>query len=325
MKPIELSQSHITKTNTQSMQKKLMQKKLMLGLLFTSPVLLGYMIFVLGPLIFTFGISFTNFSFGADKVTFVGLQNYIDMFSGRDVYFWPSVKATLLYVLGSVPLSIVFSFLIAVLLNMNIRFKSFFRGIFFLPVLIPLAAGCSIWVWMLQPNFGIINKLLKFVGLPQSTWLSSDKTILQTFILVSLWIIGNAIVIFLAGLQQIPKHLYEAAEIDGGNAFYKLIHITIPMSSSIIFFNIVIGTINAFQTFVQTAILTPGAGHVLMGQPKNAGLLFVPYVYTKAFTFSEMGAASASALILLAAIGALTFVFFKIQNTYVYYERGNNK
>lgn len=320
MGSIELSKNHTVKIN-----KKSVRKKLMVGLLFTSPVLLGYLIFVLGPLVFTFGISFTNFSFGAEKVTFVGLQNYKDMLSGRDIYFWPSVKATLLYVAGSVPLSIVFSFFIANLLNMNIKFRSFFRGIFFLPVLIPLAAGCSIWVWMLQPNFGIVNKLLNLVGLPQSTWLSSDKTILQTFILVSLWITGNAIVIFLAGLQQIPKQLYEAAEIDGGNGFHKLIHITIPMSSSIIFFNIVIGTINAFQTFVQTAILTPGAGHVLMGQPKNAGLLFVPYIYTKAFTFSEMGAASASALILLAAIGALTFVFFRIQNIYVYYERGDKK
>jgi multiple sugar transport system permease protein len=140
-----------------------------------------------------------------------------------------------------------------------------------------------------------------------------------------LWVTGNAIVIFLAGLQQIPRHLYEATEIDGGNSWHKLIHITIPMASPIIFFNIVIGTINAFQTFVQTAILTPGAGHVLMGQPKNAGLLYVPYVYTKAFTFSEMGSASASALILLVAIGALTFVFFKIQNRHVYYERGNKK
>lgn len=311
--------------NTKLMKKRLSNKNLMKGLLFTSPVILGYLIFVFGPLLFTLIISFTDFSIGAAKTTFVGLKNYTDMWSGRDIYFWPSVRATLLFVSTSVPLSIVFSFFIAVLLNSKIKARTFFRGVFFLPILIPLAAGCSIWAWMLQPNFGIVNKLLHLVGIPPSTWLSSDKTILPTFIIISLWITGNAIVIFLAGLQQIPGHLYEAVEIDGGSAWHKLKHITIPMSSSIIFFNVVIGVINAFQTFVQTAILTPGSGHVLMGQPNNAGLLFVPYVYTKAFTFSEMGAASASALILLVAIGALTFVFFKIQNSYVYYERGDKK
>lgn len=305
--------------------KKYSRSNLKMGLLFTSPVLLGYLLFVFIPLVFTLVISFTDFTIGARSVHFVGLKNFTDLFTGRDIYFWPSVKATLLYVFGSVPLSIFFAFSIAVLLNMKIKFRSFFRGILFLPVVIPLAAGCSIWVWMLQPNFGIINKLLKLIGLQGSTWLTSDKTLIPTFILVCLWITGNAIVIFLAGLQQIPEHLYEAVDIDGGNAWHKLINITIPMSSSIIFFNTVIGFINGFQTFVQTAIMTPGAGHVLMGQPNNAGLMYVPYIYTKAFTFSEMGSASASALILLMAISLLTFVFFKIQNSYVYYEGGSKK
>lgn len=302
--------------------KKRQNKQLLIGLLFVSPVLIGFLAFVFIPLVFTTIISFTDFTIGAKETHFLGLKNYMDLFTGQDIYFWPSVKATLLYVFGSVPLSIAFAFMVAVLLNMKIRGRAFFRGVLFLPVVLPLAAGCSIWVWMLQPNFGIVNKLLHFFHLPISTWLTSDKTMISTFIMISLWITGNAIVIFLAGLQQIPTHLYEAVEIDGGNAWHKLVKITIPMSSPIIFFNTVIGVINAFQTFVQTAILTPGAGHVLMGQPNNSGLLYVPYIYTKAFVFSEMGPASASALILLMAISVLTAIFFKLQNAHVYYEGG---
>jgi multiple sugar transport system permease protein len=187
-------------------------------------------------------------------------------------------------------------------------------------MVIPLASGCSIWLWMFQPDFGVINQLLKTVGLPAGTWLSSDTTVILSFIIVSVWLCGNTIVIFLAGLQEIPSHLYEAIEVDGGNAVHKLIYVTIPMSSSIIFFNTVMGVINAFQTFVQTAVLTPGYSQMMMGQPNNAGLLYVPYIYIKAFRFSQMGAASASAMVLLAAIAIFTVLFFRLQKSYVYYE-----
>lgn len=296
------------------------RRKLWRGLLFTSPVLLGYTVFVFIPLIVTIVLSFTNFSIGARNTAFIGLENYIRMFNGQDIYFWPSVKATLLYVFGSVPLNIVFSFLIAVLLNANIKGRALFRGIFYLPVVIPLASGCSIWLWMFQPDFGIINQLLKAIGLPGGTWLSSDSTVILSFIIVSLWLCGNTIVIFLAGLQEVPLHLYEAIEVDGGNVLHKLLYITIPMASPIIFFNTVMGVINAFQTFIQTSVLTPGYSQMMMGQPNNAGLLYVPYIYTKAFRFSQMGAASASAVILLFGIGIFTVIFFKMQNSFVHYE-----
>lgn len=298
---------------------------LRVGLLFASPVILGYTIFVFIPLIVTIIFSFTNYSIGSKNILFKGFENYTRMFNGQDVYFWPSVKATLSYVFGSVPLSIMLSFLIAVLLNKNIKGRSLFRGLFFMPVVIPLAASCSIWLWMFQPNFGIINQILKALGFQGGTWLSSDKTVILSFIIVSLWISGNTIVIFLAGLQQIPSQLYEAIEVDGGNALHKLFYITIPMLSPIIFFNSVMGVINAFQAFVQTAVLTPGYSQMMMGQPKNAGLLYVPYIYTKAFRQSEMGAASASAVILLITIGLFTLLFFKLQRSLVYYEGDGNR
>ena len=301
-------------------QKRKDLKKLGIGLLLTSPVILGYLIFVLIPLIITIILSLTDFSFGAEKTTFLGLKNYINMFSGQDIYFWPSIKATFYYVLGSVPLNIIFAFFIAYLLNTKIKGRGLLRGIFYLPVVIPVAGGCSIFLWMMQPDFGIINQLLKAVGLPGSTWLSSDTTVIPSFIFFSLWICGNFIVIFLAGLQTIPGHLYEAIDVDGGNAWHKLVYITIPMVSPIIFFNTVIGFINAFQTFVQTVIFTPGRGNDMMGQPNNAGLLLVPNIYIKAFRFSEMGAACASAVILLIIIGLFTAVFFKLQNSLVHYE-----
>lgn len=295
-------------------------KKMYIGLLFAAPVILGYAIFVLVPLIATVYLSFTDYSIGAAKTTFLGLKNYTDMFTGQDIYFWPSVKATLLFVFGSVPLNIVFSFFIAILLNSKIKGRALLRGIFYLPAVIPLAGGCSIFIWMLQPDFGIVNQLLKLIGLPGSTWLASDTTVIPSFILFSFWICGNTIVIFLAGLQQIPTQLYEAIDVDGGSTWHKLIYITIPMASPIIFFNTVIGFINAFQTFVQTVILTPGWGNTMMGQPNNAGLLIVPNIYVKAFRFSQMGAASASAIILLIVIGIFTIIFFRLQNSLVHYE-----
>jgi len=305
--------------------KSLSKKNLLQGILFTSPVLLGYFLFVFIPLIVTLILSFTNYSIGAHNTKFLGFQNYIEMFDGTDVYFWPSVKATSLYVFIGVPINIIFSFFIATLLNMKFKGRGLFRAIFYLPVVIPLASGCSIWLWMLQPDFGVVNQILKSIGLPTGSWLSSDKTVIPTFILFSLWITGSTIVIFLAGLQQVPTHLYEAIRVDGGNSWHKLKYVTIPLVSPIIFFNTLLGFINSFQTFVQTAVLTPGYSQMMMGQPNNSGLLYVPYIYTKAFRFSRMGEASASAIILLLVIAILTMIFFRLQHRLVYYEGDGKK
>lgn len=293
------------------------------GLLFTSPVILGYAIFVLVPLLMTIGLSFTDFSLGAPKTDFIGLKNYRDMFGGGDVFFFPSVKATLYYVMVSVPLGILLSFFIAVLLNTKIGARGLFRGIFYLPVVIPLASSSIIWMWMLQPDFGIVNFLLKSAGLPPSPWLASDVTVIPTFVLMSLWLCGNNIVIFLAGLQDIPSQLYEAIDVDGGNAWYKLVYITVPMLSPIIFFNTVMGFINSFQTFVQPMVMTSGAVAQTagtMGGPNNASLLYVLYIYQHAFRFSKMGAASAAAMLLFLIILAFTALFFKASKSLVHYE-----
>ncbi len=323
---------HIEKVNTATAtilpKSKKHLKNIGIGLLFTSPVLLGYAIFILGPLIMSIVLSFMDYSIGSSDNKFIGWQNYKEMFNGRDIFFFPAVKATFYYVFVSVPLSIIFSFLVAVLLNQRIKFRGFFRGVFYLPVVIPLASASIIWMWILQPDFGVANYLLSSMGLPTSPWLASDTTVIPTLILFSLWISGNTIVIFLAGLQTIPSHLYEALEVDGGNSWHKLIYVMIPMSSPIIFFNTVIGFINAIQTFVQPFIMSSGSsgsGAAMMGGPDNASLLYVLYIFQDAFRFSKMGAASASAMLLFVVTLIVTFIFFKLSGYWVHSEGDDRK
>lgn len=311
-----------TMADTERLAKRKRWRSIRTGLLFTSPVLLGYAFFVLIPLIVTFLLSFTDYAIGG-PMEFIGLQNFSDMFTGRDIFFYPALKATAYYVFVSVPLCMIFSFFVAILLNQQIRARGFFRGVFYLPVVIPMASAGIIWMWMLQPDFGVINHILRELGLPTSMWLASDETVIPTLILFSLWNCGSTIVIFLAGLQSIPSHLYEALEVDGGNSWHKLLHITIPMSSPIIFFNSVMGFINAFQTFVQPAVMTSGSsgsGAFAMGGPDNASLLYVLYLFQNAFRFSKMGAASANAVILFLVTLIFTLFIFRFSRSLVHYE-----
>jgi multiple sugar transport system permease protein len=293
-------------------QKRRERKELLAGLMFASPVLLGFLIFVLGPIVCTLLFSFTEYNI-ASTPKWVGLDNYAHLFRGKDAFFYPAVKATFVYVFVSVPLGIAFSLAVALLLNANIKGRAFFRGVFYLPVIIPLAASSMVWMWLLQPDFGIVNYVLGVLHLPTSPWLSSDETVLPTLILFSVWLTGNTIVIFLAGLQNIPSHLYEAIEVDGGTLLHKMVYITLPMSSPIIFFNTVIAFINAFQTFVQPAVMTQGG-------PNNASLLYVYYLFQEAFKFSRFGSASASAFLLFIVVMLVTGILFRFSKTLVYYE-----
>ncbi|MNK94524.1 L-arabinose transport system permease protein AraP [compost metagenome] len=309
---MELSIEADTQKQLKQGFKRRKRSELIYGLLFASPVLLGFLIFVLGPILITFALGFTEYSIvGSPK--FIGLDNYTRLFSGQDPFFYKSVTSTLYYVIVSVPLGIAFSFLVALLLNSKIKARGLFRGIFYLPVIIPLAASSMIWMWLLQPDFGVVNYVLSSLHLPTSPWLSSDTTVIPTLIIFSLWLTGNTIVIFLAGLQNIPAHLYEAIEVDGGNQFHKIMYITLPMSSSIILFNTIIGFVNAFQTFVQPSVMTSGG-------PDNASYLVVYYLFKEGFQFSRFGSASAVAFLLFLVILICTALLFKFSNSWVYYE-----
>lgn len=282
------------------------------GWLFAMPAILGLLIFTLGPMLYSLYMSFTDYT-GSNSPTFTGLDNYRRMFSGEDQYFYKSLAVTFYFVILSVPTGIIYSFLLAILLNQNVKGKAVFRTIFYLPSIVPIIAISFIWLWLLNPDLGLANELLRSLGLPGSQWIFGEKTVVPSLALMNLWTTGGTMIIFLAGLQDIPRSLYEAIEMDGGTRLDKLRHITIPLMTPTIFFNLIMGIINGFQVFSQAYVMTNGG-------PNNASLFYVFYLYREAFQFSRMGSASAIAWVLFAIIMILTYVVFRSSNKWVYYE-----
>lgn len=282
------------------------------GFAFASPAILGVLIFTIGPMVYSLFMSFTDFS-GTSVPNWIGAENYARMFSGRDPYFYKSLGVTVYYVVLAVPTSIAFSFLLALLLNRDVRGKSIFRTIFYLPSIVPVIAISFIWMWLLNPDLGLANEILRVLGLPTSLWIYGERTVVPSLALMNLWTTGGVTVIFLAGLQNVPRHLHEAIEIDGGGSWAKLRHVTVPMMTPTIFFNLVLGLINGFQIFSQAYVMTSGG-------PNNASLFYVLYLYREAFQFSRMGSASAIAWILFLIIMICTFLIFRTSGNWVYYE-----
>jgi len=287
--------------------------------LFAMPVILGWVIFVAGPVLITAGLALTDYTVGGTP-RFLGLDNYRHFFASGDPSFFASVRATALYGLLSVPACIIVSFFLALLLNTQVRMRGLFRAALFLPVVIPLAASSVVWMWLFQPDFGVVNLVIRTLGMEGPRWLASERTVIPTMVLMNVWLTGNSIVILLAALQGVPRHLYEALEVEGGNAFHKLVYVTLPMISPTLFFLFVTGFINALQAFVQPAIMTSDAYHA--GGPNNSSLLYVLFIYREAFRFSKLGGASAAALLLFAVIAGLTWFFFRFSRSLVFYEGG---
>ena len=289
------------------------KRNLIVGLIFASPVILGFIIFVLGPMIASAYFSFTDYNI-VSTPKWVGLQNYKALLTNQDPFFYKSLLVTTTFVVFSVPIQIIFSLLVAILLNRDVKFKGIFRTIFYLPTIVPVAASSMIWIWLMDPDLGLLNNILNTLGLPTSKWIFDEKTVLPSLILMSLWTTGSTVIIFLAGLQGVPKQLYEAVEIDGGNSFHKFVNVTMPMITPTLFFNFVMGFVNGFQTFTQAYIMTSGG-------PNNASLFYAFYLYKEAFSNFRMGNASALAWILFLIISIFTFVLFK-NSKWVYYEGG---
>ncbi|ACX64860.1 carbohydrate ABC transporter permease [Paenibacillus sp. Y412MC10] len=294
------------------MRKKRRTQRELYGWLFALPAILGLLIFTLGPMMYSLYMSFTNYT-GSNTPSFIGLDNYKRIFGGEDQYFYKSLSVTFYFVILSVPTGIVYSFLLAILLNQNVKGKSIFRTVFYLPSIVPIIAISFIWLWLLNPDLGLANELLRSLGLPGSQWIFGEKSVVPSLALMNLWTTGGTMIIFLAGLQDIPRSLYEAIEMDGGSRLNKLRHITIPMMTPTIFFNLIMGIINGFQVFSQAYVMTNGG-------PNNASLFYVFYLYREAFQFSRMGSASAIAWVLFAIIMVLTYVVFRTSNKWVYYE-----
>ncbi|TDF95120.1 carbohydrate ABC transporter permease [Paenibacillus piri] len=279
--------------------------------LFIGPWLIGYLAFTLGPILASGWLSFTNYD-GVNPAAFIGLDNYREIWDSS--LFWKSLWVTFYYTLGHVPLSVIGALCLAVLLNQKIPLLSLWRTIFYLPVVTSGVAVALLWSWIFQPSYGLINIFIYQVfGVQGPGWFFSDQWSVPAFIIMSLWGVGGPMLIYLAGLQGIPTQFYEAAEIDGAGAFKKFWHITLPMVTPVIFFNMVITIIMSFQVFTPAFVITKGG-------PNYSTYFYVLYLYQSAFENFRLGFASALAWILFAIILIITVLLFRWQRKWVHYE-----
>lgn len=285
------------------------------GIILALPAILGFVVFTISPMIASLVFSLTNWNIGG-QYKFIGFQNYKDMFT-KDPIFAKSLFVTTYYSIGSVPVIVILGFFVALLLNQRVRGLSIFRTIYYLPVLVPSIANTMLWLWMFNPQFGLLNSVLQALGLPGSQWIYDSRTAIPSLVLMSSWGIGNTVVIFLAGLQGIPRHLFEAVEIDGGGSLSKLLHVTIPSMTPTIFFNLVMSLIGAFQIFNEAYVMTQGG-------PDFATYFYIYYLFVTAFTNTQMGYACALAWILFLIIMVLTVIVFRTSKYWVYYEGRDN-
>jgi multiple sugar transport system permease protein len=273
--------------------------------------LIGFIAFSLGPLIFSFVMSFFRWGL-LDTPVFVGFRNYIDMFT-RDRLFWLSLRVTLIYSGVSVPLGMILSLILAMLLNQKIKSMHFFRTIFYLPSVVSGVAVSVLWMWILQADFGVLNYFLSLFGVSGPDWLGDPQWALTALIIMSFWGIGGGMIIYLAGLQNIPPQFYEASDIDGASKWSQFWYITLPMLTPTIFFNLVTGIIFSFRTFTQGYVMTGGG-------PLDATMFFALHLFNQAFLHLRMGYASALAWVLFVVIMIFTSLIFKSSPFWVYYE-----
>ena len=276
-----------------------------------SPWLLGFTVFILGPVLASLGLSFTRWDLLSDPV-FVGLRNYTRMVD--DKLFWQSLSVTVRYTLLYVPAELVGGLLLALLMNQRgVRGIRGARTIYYLPTIISGVAFVVVWMWLFQPEAGLINATLARFGIQGPRWLADPNTALTALWLMSLWGLGRAALIYLAGLKGIPQQLYEAASIDGAGAWRSFRHVTLPMLTPTIFFNLVLSIIGTFQTFTSAFVATNGG-------PLDSTLFYVLYLYRKAFQEFQMGYASALAWVLFLIILVLTILVVRSGQWWVYYE-----
>ena len=259
-------------------------------------------------------IGMTNWTIGA-PAKFIGLGNFIAI--SKDDLFWKSLSATGYYAILAVPGGVIVAFLVAALLNRARRGRGVFRTIYYLPVLVPPVASAVLWLWIFNPDSGLANTVLKALGLPPSNWVYDESTAVPSVALMTIWGFGNMALVFLAGIQGVPRDLYEAAECDGANGLQRMWHITVPAISPIILFNVITGMIAAVQVFDPAYVMTQGG-------PNNATLFYVYYLYTKAFSDAQLGFACALAWILFLVILVVTLILFRTSRAWVFYE-GDSK
>jgi multiple sugar transport system permease protein len=288
------------------------QKQFWLGLAFASPYIVGFLLLTMLPFLQSFYFSFTEYDIFS-KPKWVGFDNYIKIF--QDERFYKSLSNTFFMAFFSVPISLVISLLIALLLNLKVKGIAIYRTIYYLPTVVPGIAMSILWLWILNPDVGILNTLLRALHLPDPAWLIDPDFTKPSLILMGLFGTGGGALIYLAALQGIPKEFYEAASIDGAGGWAKLRYIILPALSPITLFQLIMGLIGAFQIFTEAFIL---AGNTV-GGPDQSMLFYAVYLYHEAFTKLNMGYASALAWILFVIVVLITIVIFKTSLRWVYY------
>lgn len=287
------------------------------GWLFIIPSVLGLLLFRFGPVLASLYFSFTKYDI-LSPPQWIGLANYRTMLA--DQYWQKSIQVTLNYTVLFIPLSLIVAYTIGLLMSQELRGISVYRTMWYLPSLVPTVASAIVWRWALNPEFGPVNYPLRALGFDAPGWLTDPNWIIPSVVLIQLWGLGNAALIFLASIKGVPTTFYEAAEVDGANAWVKFWRITLPMTSSVIFFQLIMSVIASFQVFGVAYILFSGQTTSDPAGPGNAALFYVLYTFRNAFGYFKNGYASAMAWVMFLVILLLTLILFRTQNRWVYYE-----
>ena len=285
------------------------------GLLFASPWLVGLSVFWIYPTLASAYYSFTQFN-AVQTPKWIGLSNYIELFT-NDANFLAAVRNTLYFAIVSIPLAVLLAFTLALMLNTKIRGQVVYRTIYFLPTLVPEVALAMVWIYLFTPGTGLVNVPFQWLGINRLCWLTCPQMARQTLVLLALWIIGQQVILYLAGLQDVPRDLYDAADVDGAGFWRRLRHITVPMLTPVIFFHVITSVIGALQFFAIPFIMTGGTGF-----PANSTLFYSIYMYKQAFQYFSMGYASAMAWLLFMTTLIVTLVIFRTARLWVFYAGG---
>ncbi len=294
------------------------QRELFAGLAFISPWIIGFILFTAGPMVISLGLSFTDYDV-LNPPVFVGLRNY------QQLLVDPKLRLSLInsfyYAALHVPLATIVALSLALLLNrVSNKMAGFFRTAFYLPSITPAVAVGTLWLWLLNPRIGLVNRGLSLIGIAGPGWTTDPNWIKPGIVLMSLWSVGTTVILYLAALRNVPPELYEASKIDGANAWQQLVRITIPLISGTIFFTLIVNTIGALQIF--TEVYTMFFGNMNSSAASSAGLFYNIYLFQQAFKFLHMGYASAMAWVLFIIILILTVIQLQVSRRWVYYEGG---
>lgn len=291
-------------------------KEILWGYLFISPFLIGFIIFLLGPMMFSFIGSFTDYNL-TSKMSFIGLENFKKI-AFKDDLFFLSLKNTIFYVVLGVPLTIAASLFFSILLNRQIKGISIYRTIFYLPAILSGVAVYVLWMQLLSPSSGLINTLLALVGIKGPAWLQDPNWTKPSLLIMKVWSSGGSMLLYLATLQNVPRTLYESAALDGAGALRRFQSITLPLITPIIFYDLVTSTIGSFQIFQEAYVMTDNGS----GGPGNSLLFYNLHMWNKAFVEFDMGYAMAMSMLLFVLVILLTLVNLKLSKKWVFYTGG---